>query len=563
MDVVGAAARGARGRPETRTERNHHPTTSSELANFRRPSQRRSPRSPKCGGISAMSEAPDPAAASSSGRGFFGFGGAENPVLGNPGHSSQPLPMPLQEVLQTLVEQQKQQQMMMESRFTALEDRLMRRVDRFASAVASNSKADPSGCLGEDSMVLHRESQRPTVESSFTSGSYVHRPDGSRPLELDGHEMTELRQTVAERHEKEIKEKNVKEAKKQEKFLEKYAHDEVFGRSKADIEHERLKNIEKTERDFSHQKSLKWIWAHYTFMILPSSGLRLFWDATSMILVIFIAMTLPYRVAYLMDCPSVTFASLDVFIDLFFITDIFLNFRTVRPSAPCARRTPPPEAMTRRLDTRICCRLASCLPPHGRSVASLASHRPSSRTASSTRMRGSSPADTSRAGSCSTSPPPSPSTGFLRTASSQTTSASCPLTAPPPTSPPRSTSRLLAAPAAPAAPLPTCRPKPSRCCASSAWSSCSGCCASPASSATSRGGRSSSSSSTRRRSACSSSASRCSSSRTGTAASSSSSPPSTEMATCAARPWPLRGPLPWALSQRMVAARPIEPLEPL
>lgn len=36
-------------------------------------------------------------------------------------------------------------------------------------------------------------------------------------------------------------------------------------------------------------------------MLMPSSGVRLAWDAMSMLLVMFIACTLPFRVAFLMD----------------------------------------------------------------------------------------------------------------------------------------------------------------------------------------------------------------------------------------------------------------------
>ena len=48
----------------------------------------------------------------------------------------------------------------------------------------------------------------------------------------------------------------------------------------------------------------------------------------SMLLVFFIAISLPYRVAFLIDCPSTGFAVADFMIDIFFIVDILLNFRT-------------------------------------------------------------------------------------------------------------------------------------------------------------------------------------------------------------------------------------------
>lgn len=68
-------------------------------------------------------------------------------------------------------------------------------------------------------------------------------------------------------------------------------------------------------------------WLMPRLLIQPGADFRLWWDFVSMLLVIYIAATLPYRIAFLHDW-SMAFAVFDFFIDLFFLLDVVLNFFT-------------------------------------------------------------------------------------------------------------------------------------------------------------------------------------------------------------------------------------------
>jgi hypothetical protein len=61
----------------------------------------------------------------------------------------------------------------------------------------------------------------------------------------------------------------------------------------------------------------------------PDSAFSTIWDLTSVVLLLYIAYTLPVRACFSVkiDLWGVTFLS-DVLIDLFFIVDVFINFRT-------------------------------------------------------------------------------------------------------------------------------------------------------------------------------------------------------------------------------------------
>jgi hypothetical protein len=62
-------------------------------------------------------------------------------------------------------------------------------------------------------------------------------------------------------------------------------------------------------------------------VLLPGTGFRFWWDAVSMTMIVFISLTLPYRLAFVVNGHQF-YDVFDVFCDLFFIADIFLNFRT-------------------------------------------------------------------------------------------------------------------------------------------------------------------------------------------------------------------------------------------
>ena len=59
----------------------------------------------------------------------------------------------------------------------------------------------------------------------------------------------------------------------------------------------------------------------------PKGTFRLYWDLTSCILILFVALSLPYRVAFLAEW-SMPWRVLDLLTDLQFLADVFVNCRT-------------------------------------------------------------------------------------------------------------------------------------------------------------------------------------------------------------------------------------------
>lgn len=65
----------------------------------------------------------------------------------------------------------------------------------------------------------------------------------------------------------------------------------------------------------------------YRFMIKPASNFRFLWDTSSAVIILFIAATLPFRIAFVEDW-SLGWYVIDFLIDLYFFADIALNFST-------------------------------------------------------------------------------------------------------------------------------------------------------------------------------------------------------------------------------------------
>ena len=63
-------------------------------------------------------------------------------------------------------------------------------------------------------------------------------------------------------------------------------------------------------------------------VLLPSSPPRLAWDIVSIILVSYITVSLPYRTAFLSESHSFSLSVFDFLIDVYFLVDIVINFRT-------------------------------------------------------------------------------------------------------------------------------------------------------------------------------------------------------------------------------------------
>ena len=63
-------------------------------------------------------------------------------------------------------------------------------------------------------------------------------------------------------------------------------------------------------------------------MLKPSSPLRISWDVVSIFLVGYISISLPYRLSFLSDVDTFGLTVFDFLIDVFFLCDIAINFRT-------------------------------------------------------------------------------------------------------------------------------------------------------------------------------------------------------------------------------------------
>jgi hyperpolarization activated cyclic nucleotide-gated potassium channel 2 len=62
-------------------------------------------------------------------------------------------------------------------------------------------------------------------------------------------------------------------------------------------------------------------------LLHPSKGFRLYWDLTSILLVVYISIMLPLQLAFV-QCAGFGLELFDVAIDIFFLVDIAINFRT-------------------------------------------------------------------------------------------------------------------------------------------------------------------------------------------------------------------------------------------
>ena len=61
------------------------------------------------------------------------------------------------------------------------------------------------------------------------------------------------------------------------------------------------------------------------YVIMPSSKLKTVWNLIMLILLLYTAVIVPYRVAFI-DFPSTFMFYLEIFIDILFIGDLFINF---------------------------------------------------------------------------------------------------------------------------------------------------------------------------------------------------------------------------------------------
>lgn len=78
-----------------------------------------------------------------------------------------------------------------------------------------------------------------------------------------------------------------------ERYMQKFEKDEIFGKSVETLEMEKTRKLDNA---LAHHGHLLANW-----MLMPGSRFRLMWDSMTCLLVLFVAISLPYRVAFLMD----------------------------------------------------------------------------------------------------------------------------------------------------------------------------------------------------------------------------------------------------------------------
>ena len=61
------------------------------------------------------------------------------------------------------------------------------------------------------------------------------------------------------------------------------------------------------------------------YIIMPTSRVKTFWNLVMLLLLLYTAVIVPYRVAFV-DFPSTFMFIFEIFVDLLFVTDLFVNF---------------------------------------------------------------------------------------------------------------------------------------------------------------------------------------------------------------------------------------------
>ena len=107
------------------------------------------------------------------------------------------------------------------------------------------------------------------------------------------------------------------------KKISKLQADEVYGLSSEKVN---LKNAVQSRSEQRNQSQVHM--AAKQLLIMPNSRFRLYWDGVACSLVLFIALVLPYRTAFVTQW-YLSWTIVDFLVDCFFIIDIFINCRTV------------------------------------------------------------------------------------------------------------------------------------------------------------------------------------------------------------------------------------------
>ena len=108
-----------------------------------------------------------------------------------------------------------------------------------------------------------------------------------------------------------------REVKQRENFMAKYSGKEIFG--------EREERLTSTGHLKKRRRSRWQQMREEGIVIYPQGAFRTYWDMVSIVLVCWITLFLPFRLAFDVGDSEYTFNVIDLFIDVFFIVDLGLN----------------------------------------------------------------------------------------------------------------------------------------------------------------------------------------------------------------------------------------------
>ena len=176
------------------------------------------------------------------------------------------------------------------------------------SSAATNARLDAVTMQGGELTMIHEKLQKLSNEATSTNkrldalrtlGQQPPSPPGKSSLP----ENTFLEVQSNQRN-------TVKEDARQarERYMAKHAHEAVFG-EEAHIKYQQNGPVKPR------------------FVLHPGQNIRMWWDISSIILVLFICITLPYRLAFVAEW-SLFLTVVDLLIDVFFLVDIAVNFNT-------------------------------------------------------------------------------------------------------------------------------------------------------------------------------------------------------------------------------------------
>ena len=102
---------------------------------------------------------------------------------------------------------------------------------------------------------------------------------------------------------------------------------------------------------------------HVPFMVRPGSRYRIWWDVTTAILLVYVAIAEPFVVVFAPAfAQESSYKGWEWFMDSFFVSDVLLNFRTGYVDANGVEVLAPKECALHYAKTWFCLDFVSCLP---------------------------------------------------------------------------------------------------------------------------------------------------------------------------------------------------------